>query len=115
MNKEFICIVCPRGCRITVDDQMNMKGNQCRRGIDYVMTELTAPKRVLTTTVKTIFPDVPRISVKTDRPIPKELIHEAMKVINQSVIDRPMAIGDILIQGILDTDANIVITKSCHK
>ena len=113
MKKEFICIVCPRGCHISVDDDMNITGNQCPRGVTYVKNELTAPTRILTTTIKTIFNDVPRVSCKTDNPIPKELIFEEMKVINTMTIDKPMNIGDIVIENILNTGSNIVLTKSC--
>ncbi len=115
MKKEFICIVCPRGCHVTVDEQGVITGNQCKRGITYVETEMNAPKRVLTTTVRTIFPEMPRVSVKTDQPIPKEKIYEAMDVLNAVVIDKPMEIGEILIEHILGTDSNIILTKSCLK
>ena len=43
MNKEFICIVCPRGCHIKVDKQNAISGNSCKRGETYVINELTNP------------------------------------------------------------------------
>ncbi|MCK5732531.1 MAG: DUF1667 domain-containing protein [Tenericutes bacterium] len=115
MTKSFICIVCPRGCRVSIDENMNITGNQCKRGESYVMTELTAPKRVITTTARTIFRELPRVSVKTDKPIPKELIYNIMDIINEAVVDSPMAIGEVLIANVLDTGANIILTKSCPK
>ena len=114
MKKEFICIVCPRGCRITVDEEMNISGNKCPRGKTYVETELKNPKRILTTTVKTIFKHCPRVSCKTDQPIPKNLIFDAMTIINQVEIHEPLKIGDIIIENILNTGSNIVLTKSCE-
>ncbi|MDA3931237.1 MAG: DUF1667 domain-containing protein [Tenericutes bacterium] len=115
MKKEFICIVCPRGCHVSVGEDMNITGNQCPRGKTYVENEMTAPTRILTTTVRTIFEDQPRISCKTDNPIPKELIFEAMKVINHIVVDREISIGDILIENILNTNVNIIATKPSRK
>lgn len=112
MKKEFICIVCPRGCHITVDDDGNMTGYMCKRGVEYVKTEMVAPKRIVTSTVKTVFEDMPRVPVKTDNPIPKELIMECMHEINKVVIDKPMKVGDIVIKNILNTGTNIVLTKS---
>ena len=52
--KELICIVCPKGCRLTVDEFNGYKvtGNACQRGAAYGYKELTNPTRVLTTTVK---------------------------------------------------------------
>lgn len=114
-EKHFTCIVCPRGCRITVGDDMNITGNFCKRGIEYVKTELTAPKRIVTSTVKTTFPELPRVSVKTDKPIPKESIYEIMNIINAFVLDKPAAIGDVLIKNIMGTDANLILTKPCLK
>ena len=33
--KELICIVCPRGCRLTVDENNDyaVTGNSCKRGL----------------------------------------------------------------------------------
>ena len=35
--KEFICIECPKGCRLTVDDDLNVTGNTCNRGKVYAI------------------------------------------------------------------------------
>lgn len=113
MSKEFICIVCPRGCHVVVDDLGKISGNECIRGEKYVKTEMSNPTRILTSTVKTVFPEIPRVSVKTDQPIPKGLIFPAMNLINQVVITKEMGIGDVVIENILDTGANIVLTKPC--
>ena len=29
--KELICIMCPKGCRLTVDDDLNVTGNLEKR------------------------------------------------------------------------------------
>lgn len=115
MRKKFICILCPRGCRISVGNDESITGNFCKRGIGYVETEMTSPTRIVTTTVKTIYSEIPRVSVKTDNPIPKGMIFEIMSKINETIINKPMAIGDILIENILDTGSNIVLTKPCLK
>ena len=39
MKKEFICIVCPKGCHISVDGD-NITGYTCPRGLNYVKQEL---------------------------------------------------------------------------
>lgn len=112
MKKEFICIVCPRGCRITVDESMHISGNQCPRGKTYVESELKDPRRILTTTVRTSFKERPRVSCKTNQPIPKHLIFKAMEIINQVNIDQPLNIGDVIIKDILQTGVDVVLTKS---
>jgi CxxC motif-containing protein len=112
MNKEFICIVCPRGCHISVDEQNVITGNQCKRGETYVINEMTNPKRVLTTTVKTVFSEMPRVSVKSSDAIPKGLLYQAMEVINQVVIDKEMNIGEVVVKNILNTGVDVVLTKA---
>ncbi len=115
MKKKFICIVCPRGCHITVDDDGTISGNKCIRGIDYVKTEMTSPKRIVTSTVKTIFKELPRVSVKTDKPVPKNKIMEIMKELSKVIITEPMERGSIIIENIMNTGSNIVLTRSCMK
>ena len=51
MKKEYICIVCPKGCHIVVDGE-NISGYTCLRGLNYVKQESIDPRRTLTTTVK---------------------------------------------------------------
>jgi len=113
MRKEYICIVCPRGCHIRLDDDMTIHGNKCPRGKDYVETEIKAPKRILTTTVRTIYQTIPRVSCKTDKAIPKEKIFDAMEIINEYLVQKPLNIGDVIIKNIVNSGANVVLTKSC--
>jgi len=94
---------------------MNISGNQCKRGEVYVRNEMTNPTRILTTTVKTVFPEIPRASVKTSEPIPKGLLMEAMKEINKVTIEKEMKIGDVVIENILNTNVNIVLTKEIKR
>ena len=52
--KELVCIVCPRGCRLKVDEENDfaVTGNTCPRGAEYGRNEIMAPTRVLTSTVR---------------------------------------------------------------
>ena len=52
--KELICIVCPKGCHLKVDEENGcaVTGNGCPRGAEYGKSELLHPTRVLTSTVK---------------------------------------------------------------
>ena len=54
--KELTCIVCPRGCRLRIDETRDflVMGNSCERGIDYAKAEITSPVRTLTSTVKIV-------------------------------------------------------------
>lgn len=118
MAKDLICIVCPVGCRLTVekDDTAEkgyvITGNTCKRGVDYAIEEMTHPTRMVPTTVKIEDAFLNRLPVRTDKPIDKNLIFEAMKVINAFSCQAPVKMGDVLIKNILGTDVNIIATRS---
>ena len=115
MTRELTCIVCPMGCRMTVETAedgavLSVTGNTCPRGKQYAIDECTHPMRTVTTTAPTLNGGV--IPVKTDRTIPKELIFACMEAINASTVTLPARIGDIVIENVLDTGANIVVTAN---
>ena len=114
MKRNLTCIVCPIGCQlsVTLEDGVvtEVTGNTCPRGKQYAIDECTNPVRTVTSTVRTVGGGV--IPVKTDRPIPKELMFDCMKEINKAVATLPVRIGDVLIENVLGTGANVVITAN---
>jgi len=117
MEKEMICITCPMGCHLTVtqtDEQggLLVSGNKCNRGKAYAIEEIRNPKRVVPTTVTIEDGVLNRLPVKTKDPIPKELIFEAMKEINQVVVRAPISCGDVIIENLLETGVSVVATRS---
>lgn len=112
MNRELTCIVCPMGCRLTVElndnEVVSVSGNTCKREEDYAKSECTNLVRVITTTVRTKSGKI--LPVKTDKPVPKELMAECMKVINslRPDCDDGILMGKIICENILNTGANIV-------
>jgi CxxC motif-containing protein len=69
---ELICIVCPRGCHLNVDEAHGyaVSGEGCKRGIEYGKAELRNPVRVLSSTVPIIGAMYRSCPVKTSAPIP---------------------------------------------
>lgn len=110
--KELTCIVCPRGCRLKIDDELNVTGNSCPRGAQYAKDELTNPKRMITSFVRVKNRQDCVCSVKTSTSIPKGMIFEVMEEINRVGVNAPTHIGDIAIKDVLGTGADIVITKN---
>ena len=114
MVREVTCIVCPVGCRMTITEEngeYTFEGNACKRGEKYGMEEITNPKRVVTTTVKLEGSYLPLLPVKTQEPIPKGMIMDIMKELDQVTIKAPVSVGDIIVENILDTGVDIVSTK----
>lgn len=110
--KELICIICPRGCHLTVDDELNVSGNTCPRGAVYAKQELTHPTRTLTSTVRVVSKTEAMLPVKSNKPLPKEKIFDAMEVINKTCVKAPIKIGDVVIKNIFGLDVDIVATKN---
>ena len=111
---NLICITCPKGCHLTVDEENDYKvtGNACPRGAEYGRNEMLHPVRVITSTVKIEGADIARLPVKTDRPLPKEKMFDCMQLINSLSAKSPVKVGQVLAGNILGTDVNIVATKS---
>lgn len=113
--KKMICIVCPRGCHLTIDEDLNIHGNHCNRGHDYALKELVAPKRNISSTVKVINGKNPVCSVKTSKEIDKKLIFEVMAEINKVKVQAPIKIHDVIIKNVLNTDVDIIATSNVEK
>jgi CxxC motif-containing protein len=113
MTRNLTCIVCPKGCPLTVELEgeqiLSISGHTCRRGEEYARTECIAPMRTLTTTVALVGGGV--LPVKTDRPIPKKLLFACMEAVNAACAHEDTRLGDVVIENILGTGANLVATK----
>ncbi|MFH1996035.1 MAG: DUF1667 domain-containing protein [Candidatus Omnitrophota bacterium] len=118
MNKKITCIECPKGCvlRITAKDRSVLKviGHECPKGEKYASAEIENPVRILTSTVRASGLSLAMIPVRTDRPIPKGRIFEAMEVIKRAKISKPVKIGVVIIKNILGLDVNVIATRDCY-
>ena len=116
--KELICINCPLGCRLQVDDRnvsdIKVTGNTCLRGVKYAVSEVTAPKRMVTSSVPVEGATVSRVSVKTTNPIPKQKIFDVLKLIKTVKATAPVMIGDVLYKNICD-GVDLVATSQASK
>ncbi|MBI9102526.1 MAG: DUF1667 domain-containing protein [Spirochaetales bacterium] len=111
---KISCIACPRGCLLWVtkgeDGNIEVSGNQCLKGESYGTAEITAPRRLLTSTIPTTGKIQERLSVKTDGEIPKALIFKAMEVIHSLRQEEPAMPGDVIAPDILGTGIDLVST-----
>jgi CxxC motif-containing protein len=116
--REIICIVCPNGCRLSVTEhsgeigEIKVSGNQCKRGVDFARAEITNPTRTLTSTVRTSFPAVPVLPVRTAGEIPKGKIRETMRFLNTITINRPLGIGDAAAENVLGLGIDVIVTSN---
>ena len=113
--KEIICIVCPKGCRLLVDEEngFNVSGFGCNRGIEYGKTEVQNPTRIITSTVSVNGSRITRCPIKTSNTIPKGLLLEAMTIIKDTKIKAPVKEGEVVINNICSTGVDCVATRDC--
>lgn len=118
MNRlDTICTICPRGCRLTVtkeNDQYNVQGNFCKRGVDYGIKEITRPVRKLTSTVKIKGAMYSRLPVVTDNELPKEMLFDIMKVLENVEVKAPVKAGDVIVANVLNTNVNIISSRTMN-
>lgn len=112
---KFICIVCPRGCHLSVDENLNVTGNSCPRGKEYAINEVTNPTRTITSTVAISGGELHRLPVMTSSPIPKGKIFEVMQEIDKVRACAPVRIGDVIIRDVLGTGSDIIATRNILK
>lgn len=114
MKRELTCIICPRGCALTVETDENgaatVSGNACPNGKKYGIDECTHPVRTVTSVIRVANRTNTVVSVKTEKPVPKEKIFEVMKRIRREKALAPIRIGDIMIEDLCGT--RIIATKN---
>jgi len=117
--KVIRCIVCPTGCEIQAkkdeSGKITFEGYTCNRGIEYAEQEFYEPKRLLTTTIRVEKGFLPLLPVRTDTPILKNKLKEALLEIANTQVKAPIRMGDILITNILDSGVNIIASRDLIK
>ncbi len=116
MEKEIICTVCPMGCHIFVEGEGDridrIEGFTCKRGEEYGRAEFSHPVRILTSTVKITGADQPLLPVRSEGPVPKELIPSCMEEIRNTVAKAPVGVHDVIIENICGCGVNIIASDT---
>ena len=112
MIRQLTCIVCPMGCTLSVQIEngkiQSVSGNTCPRGKVYAESECVNPVRTITTVVRSKCGVM--IPVKTTKPIPKEKVLDAIKIINNAFPLLPISSGDVIIEDVFGS--SVIATKS---
>ncbi|MBK5253258.1 MAG: DUF1667 domain-containing protein [Peptostreptococcaceae bacterium] len=122
MKIEMPCIVCPNSCNLEVEyEEVNgekkiveVSGNLCDRGITYATDEITHPMRMITTTIKITGSHIARLPVILSSEIPKEMIFDVVAEIKKVKVTTPVKAGDVLLENILGTGANLLSSRSLY-
>lgn len=133
---EFTCIVCPNGCSLRVEWEepeegadkyrnwpdsaaagagFSVSGNRCKRGEAFAESEMTAPKRTVCSTVRTVYPGVPALPVRLSAEIPKERIFDVMAEIRRVCVTKIVGRGDVIIPDVCGLGVDVIATSSVLK
>ena len=116
--KQLVCIGCPRGCRLTVeerDGELFVTGNSCPGGHEFAVSEMTEPKRTICSTVRTVFADVPVLPVRVSDDIPKDRIFDVMREINAVTVAERIGRGEPVIKNVLGLGVDVISTSDLLK
>ena len=106
---ELTCIGCPMGCPliVTMEDGAvaSVTGNTCPRGDAYARKEVTAPTRIVTSTVRVG-------SCKARSDIPKGKIFDVVRALKDVEVPAPITIGQVLAENVAGTGVDIIATKN---
>ena len=87
MIKKLTCIECPKGCSLSIDIEncrvVKVGGNECPKAERYAMQEIENPMRILTSAVLAEGLSLKMVPVRTDKPMPKGRLAEAMEEVKK--------------------------------
>jgi len=78
-------------------------------------TETASAARSITTTVRTAFPRIPVLPVRTNGDVPKEKVTEIIRELSKVVISEKIGIGEIVVADVLGTGCNVIAASDILK
>ena len=94
--------MCPMGCEMTVMLEngkfAGVTGNSCPRGAKYAETEVTDPRRMLTTTVRIKGGLLPLLPVVSAEVLPKGKVADCAAYLRNVTVEAPVQAGDVIVE-----------------
>lgn len=115
MTRPLTCIECPKGCLLSIDVEncriVKVSGNECPKGQMYAIQEIENPMRILTSAVLAEGLSLKMAPVRTDKPIPKSKIMEAMGEIKKIRLKNPIEANSVIVRNFLGLGVNLLVTR----
>jgi CxxC motif-containing protein len=112
---NLICTACPQGCTLTAvienGEVIEVRGYNCKKGLDYGVAEMTDPRRMVATTVKVNNGFHPLLPVYTERPVPKPLIPQILDEIRKVEVTAPVKMKSVIVENVLGTGVNVLASR----
>ena len=115
MTERLTCVLCPIGCLIEAvrdGERLDVRGNECPKGVDFAVQEILHPKRNLSASVPVKGAASRMVSVRLSRPVPRDLIFPILAAIAVLRPEAPVRRGQVLIADVLGTGADVIATRS---
>ncbi len=113
---ELTCIGCPLGCPLTVTLDAGqvtaVRGNTCPRGDAYARKEVTAPTRIVTSTVRVHGGTLAMAPVKTNGEVPKASVLACVRALKGVEVAAPVAAGQVVLANAAGTGIDIIATRA---
>ena len=113
MKREIVCIVCPQGCLLCVDEEngdIQVTGNICEKGITFAEKEILDPERTLTTTVKLSAGGL--LPVRSSAPVKKHEMKSLVTQLKSVTVTPPVTIGQMIATGLGENTVDIIATDN---
>ena len=118
-DDELTCIVCPIGCRMTVermaDGELKVSGNRCKRGAAYAEEEFRDPRRVVTGTCAISGALSPRLPVRSTNGVPIDKLAAFLKGMYDLRLAAPVERGEIVAEDLGGTGIGLQSTMTAGK
>jgi len=115
MTDRLTCILCPVGCELEVEragDDLEVRGNQCEKGISFAEEEILHPMRNLATSIPLRGTASQMVSVRLNGPVPRDKIFPILAEIAGLRPEPPIRRGKVLIPNVLGTGADVIATRT---
>lgn len=114
-TRKLSCIVCPLSCTLAVVSEggkiSSVTGFSCQRGKKYAEEEVTAPKRMLTSTVRIEGGELPLLPVISKTALPKQSIVACARCLASVVVKAPVKEGEVVYKNIMNLGVDMVATR----
>ncbi len=114
-RSEYLCIGCPLGCRLEVEEDatggVEVRGNSCKRGLEFAHQEHSDPRRMVATTVRIEGGRWARLPVRTREAVPKAEVLALCRALHALTLTAPVALGAVVLADALGTGVDVVASR----
>lgn len=89
-----------------------VENNVCKRGLEFAKKELTDPERMLTSTVRVDYGELPLVSVRSNKPVKKTELKTLIEQLDSIVVPAPVSSGQIIVSALGENKVNIIATRT---